>query len=86
MKPNGARPEKLMSKRFSGFNSSELFIKEIIDFCNGSHNGLKLDDIEAIFKPQWEYQNLTRSAPPIRDGKEVLQFLDQGINGMDYGK
>ena len=68
---------KLVStKEFSGPNSSEIFIKEIFEFCNGRNPGLKLQDIDEIFKPQWEYQSMKR--PFLTDRMSVYEFLNDG--------
>jgi len=77
--------ETLMSQSFTGMNSSEIFIEEIIDFCKGKHKGLKMHEIEEIFKPQWEYQKLAKSSKLILDSDGILEFLEQGISGMACG-
>jgi Oxidoreductase family, NAD-binding Rossmann fold len=75
--------QRLMSESLNGPNSSELFIKEVMDFCNGNHVGLKLNDIRKIFKPQWEYQKLSKKIEPVRDEREIRQYLDDGIKLID---
>jgi predicted dehydrogenase len=72
----------LSSKILTGKNSSEIFVKEIMDFREGKHDGLKLDDIERIFKPQWEYQKLIKSSPLLGDNGTVSKFLEDGTRGM----
>lgn len=86
IKEEGNLKKILMSRRFSGSNTSEIFIKEILLFANGEHKGLKMNEIAEIFKPQWEYQEMTKSKELIKDGKQVSLFLDQGIKGMECGK
>lgn len=71
--------EKISSSSLSGMNSSEIFISEVIDFCNGKHRGLNLDDISKIFKPQWDYQNTRDSRQLVRDKKDINIFLDRGL-------
>jgi predicted dehydrogenase len=66
----------IYTETFSGPNSSEIFIKEIFEFCEGRHPGLKLEEIAEIFKPQWEYQNMARSL--ITETKKVNEFLFKG--------
>jgi predicted dehydrogenase len=74
------------AKLLTGPNSSEIFVREIIDFRNGKHDGLKLGDIERIFKPQWEYQRLIKSTPLIDDDQVVRKFLEDGTSGMPCAK
>ncbi len=77
----GSSGEVLRSELLNGQNTSELFIKDIMDFCNGNHVGLKLNDIRKIFKPQWEYQKMAKSKEPIRDKDEIKRYLDEGVSG-----
>ncbi|MGI0100251.1 MAG: Gfo/Idh/MocA family protein [Candidatus Micrarchaeaceae archaeon] len=74
---DGDTNSTVMSKSFSGSNSSELFVGEVIDFCNGNHKGLRLSDMEEIFKPQWEYQDMLGSAELVKDSSKVSAFLDR---------
>lgn len=66
------------NKKLSGLNSSQIFIDEVMDFCEGNHRGLKLEEIEEIFKPQWEYQRLAASSTLIKDSAAITQFLNNG--------
>lgn len=75
VEPNG---EKIPSESLSGPNSSEMFIKEIGDFINGRHPGLKMSEISKIFKPQWDYQRIVKSKELIRDESEIDGFLQEG--------
>lgn len=83
---SGEGSRVLMSKKFSGSNTSEIFVNEIIYLIKGDHKGLKLNEISEIFKPQWEYQEMTKSKELIKDTKQVSLFLDQGIEGMACDK
>jgi predicted dehydrogenase len=72
----------IRSEVLEGMNTSEVFIKELLDFCNGNHRGLKLDEIAEIFKPQWDYQSSAASRVLIKDKAKVNEFLSEGIKEM----
>lgn len=78
------RDGKLVStKRFSGPNSSEMFIKEIFEFCEGRNPGLKLQEIAEVFKPQWEYQSMAGSERLVKDVVSINKFLNEGLAEVD---
>lgn len=66
------------SDKLTGQNSSEIFIKEVLDLCNGRNDGLKLSEISRIFKPQWDYQRIVKSKELVRDPLRIEQFLKDG--------
>lgn len=70
----------LSSEKLGGANTSEIFLKEIIDFISGQHNGLKLSEISKVFKPQWQYQKLVKSKELIKDAAQVEEFLKAGTD------
>ena len=78
----GANGESISSDNLSGPNSSEIFIKEVIDFSNGQHEGLTLGEISKVFKPQWEYQRMAKTKELVREEQEIHKFLNAGAEGM----
>lgn len=77
-----ANGREVSSRRFSGLNSSEIFIGEILDLCKGRHVGLNLDEISEIFKTQWEYQRTAGARALITDTKKIAGFLRSGAAGV----
>jgi predicted dehydrogenase len=72
----------LMSQKLTGSNTSMMFIKEVLDLCEGNNRGLKLDEISEIFRPQWDYQAGASSRTLIKDEPEVKKFLENGLQSM----
>ena len=70
----------MMASRLQGPNSSEIFVDEIIGLCNGENTGLTMDEVSAIFKPQWEYQKLTGSGGLIKERDKIDMFVKDGIS------
>jgi predicted dehydrogenase len=62
-----------------GKSSSEMFVKEILKLCKGKRAALKLSQISKVFRPQWEYQKLSKKQKLIRDPREVEMFLQDGL-------
>lgn len=76
----------IMSSRLSGPNPYEIFVEDIISLCKGENMGFGTNDIARIFKPQWEYQRLSRRKELIADANAVNGFLEEGTTGMRYNK
>ncbi|MDE1871435.1 MAG: hypothetical protein KGI06_04330 [Candidatus Micrarchaeota archaeon] len=74
----------IMSSRLSGPNPYEIFVEDIIGLCRGNKVGFGIKDIGKIFKPQWEYQRLSKSRELIRNNADVSGFLEGGVSGMGY--
>ncbi len=77
---NGARVSD-STVILSGRSSSEMFVKEIIKLCNGRRAGLSLGQISKVFRPQWEYQKLSKKQTLIKEAREVEMFLEGGMDG-----
>ena len=80
-----AKGKEVSSESLSGQNSSEIFISEVLDFCNGKRIGLNLDEITEIFKSQWEYQRTAGTRRLITDRESIDAFLKSGA-GSTYCK
>lgn len=78
MMANGSRKAE-STITLPGKSSSEIFVKEIIRLCRGKRTGLGVGQISKVFKPQWEYQKLSKKQMLIRDPREVGIFLQNGI-------
>jgi predicted dehydrogenase len=77
---DGKKPKlPTASHMLTGPNSSELFIRDVLNLCTGKNTGLTLDEITEIFKPQWEYQQLSKQMKLIKEEKAVNEFLKNGI-------
>ncbi len=63
----------------SGPNTSELFVKEILELCKGRQTGLKPDEVAALFEPQWQYQEMERSTELEVSGSAIEAFLSRGL-------
>jgi predicted dehydrogenase len=66
----------------SGKGSSEFFVKDILKLCKGKRAGLSMGQVSKIFKPQWDYQKLSRKKTLIKNASEVSTFLENGISGL----
>ncbi len=71
--------------QLTGSNTSELFVGDVINLCrDGSHGGLKIDDIEEIFRPQWEYQRVYKAIGIESGNEEVGRFISEGISNSPH--
>ncbi len=71
--------------QLTGSNTSELFVGDVIGLCrDGSHSGLKIGDIEEIFRPQWEYQRIYKSIGIESGNEEVGRFISDGISNSPH--
>ncbi len=68
-------------ERLTGSNTSEMFVSEVLDFCEGKHEGLDLDEISEIFRSQWEYQRTAGTRKLITDRETIDAFLGNGMAG-----
>ncbi len=75
---NGSRIVE-STARLPGKSSSEMFVKEILKLCKDKRAGLRPSQISKVFKPQWDYQRLSRKQTLIKDPKEVEMFLESGM-------
>ncbi len=78
----GSKSRIMMSLRLSGPNSSEIFVDEVVGLCNGENAGLTLNEISAIFKPQWEYQKISESSELITDESKISHFIKNSIESL----
>ncbi len=69
----------LESRELEGENSSEIFVREILELCSGRNHGLGLNEIAGIFAPQWEYQHMLDSVELTKDPRAVRRFLDRAV-------
>lgn len=60
----GNKMEMLESDAPTGPNTSEIFAKEIVAFCDGEKVGLTISEIRRLFKPQWDFQRLMEGRQP----------------------
>jgi hypothetical protein len=58
-----------------------MFVKEIIKLCRGKRAGLSLGQIAKVFRPQWDYQKLSKKQTLIKEAREVEMFLEGGMDG-----
>ena len=70
--------------RLSGSNTSEMFVDDVMDLCKGSHSGLKIGDIEEIFRPQWEYQRMYKGIGMESGGDAVNRFISEGVSNATH--
>lgn len=61
-----------------GDNSSEIFVKQIINLCSGKNDGLTIDEISNIFTPQWEYQHMLDNSNLTIEPRAVRRFIEKG--------
>ena len=63
-----------------GPNNSEIFVEQIVDLCRGRNTGLNMHEIDLLFGPQWQYQEMAKSQSIITSQREVDRFISKGIN------
>jgi predicted dehydrogenase len=56
--------EILESESPTGPNTSEIFAKEIVAFCDGEKVGMPIGEIRRLFQPQWDFQRLMEGKRP----------------------
>ena len=61
-----------------GPNNSEVFVEQIVDLCRGRNTGLTMPEIDLLFGPQWQYQEMIEGAEILTSEKEVDAFISKG--------
>ncbi len=62
-----------------GLNTSDLFIKEIVNLCRGGSAGLTTEEATTLFEPQWRYMEIAKGKELVGSKPEVESFIDRGI-------
>lgn len=62
----------------SGPSTSELLINDIVSLLEGRPAGISLKDLEEIFSPQWDYQEISGRTKPSAEAWKVKNFINQG--------
>lgn len=65
-------------EELKGENSSEIFVKQILNLCSGKNESLTIDEISDIFAPQWEYQHMLDTANLTIEPRAVRRFIEKG--------
>ena len=78
---NGSRVADSVTP-LSGRGSSEFFVKDILKLCKGKRAGLSMAQAAKIFRPQWDYQRLSKKQALIKDAKQTELFLENGIKEL----
>ena len=63
-----------------GPNNSEVFVEQIVDLCRGRNTGLTMPEIDLLFGPQWQYQEMAKSQSIITSQREADRFISKGID------
>jgi hypothetical protein len=71
---NGAVVESGSPK---GPNNSEVFVEQIVDLCRGKNTGLTMHEIDLLFGPQWQYQDMVHGMGILTSEKEVDAFVSK---------
>jgi predicted dehydrogenase len=61
-----------------GPNNSEVFVGQIVELCRGRNTGLTMHEIDLLFGPQWQYQEMAGGAGILTSEKEVDAFISKG--------
>lgn len=62
----------------SGPSTSELLINDIVSMLEGRQAGISLKDLEEIFSPQWDYQEISKRIRPSAETWKVKNFMQHG--------
>ncbi|MDE1850040.1 MAG: hypothetical protein KGI00_04910 [Candidatus Micrarchaeota archaeon] len=68
----------IRSGRPGGPTSSDILVSDMVGLCEGSNPGLTIDEMKALFEPQWDYQRTAKDAGLITDLDEVAEFMRNG--------
>lgn len=68
------------TKMLVGETSSDIYIREIVNLCEGRNPGFTIGQITELFKPQWDYQSKASDLVPRSNKDEVKKFISAGLD------
>lgn len=64
----------------TGPDTSEIFAHDIAELCRGNNNGLTVEEIKRLYRPQWDFQRMSHGAAAQTDPEKVARFADDALS------